>query len=255
MNQDYNQSLVKIAQCNKGQRSSNKAIEELIERNGGLIWETVKHLTTKKDFPYIDDILNVCRASILKALDTYKFNNKAKFVTWWVIHMRPALQSWRREQGGELYLNQIVRDKMYLVNHYHRSGNKASEESSSKRVEEFKGFKDVELEKQHYNHDGVYEVDLKNISSNIGGLMGEWSIDGDQGLEIGLENIYKLFDSPLLKKLNKREIRILEYKFNQNITLCGIGELVGLSKERVRQVLIVALGKIKKAIELNKVGI
>ena len=54
-----------------------------------------------------------------------------------------------------------------------------------------------------------------------------------------------------LQYLNTREARILEYRFQKGMTLVEIGEEMGITRERVRQIEGKALKKMRKYAEEN----
>jgi len=252
--EDRNQELVYIAQRYKGERKAKRAIEELLKINAGFIWTTMTKITTVIDFPHTNDILNVCRMSIVKALDSYEFGRNAKFITWWVFYIRAAIQIWRREQSGELYIKQFIQDKKIQATYIEKAGDKARSKRAVKRLKEFESYKDIEIEKRSWDTEGKYEIDLKEITSNSGGVMGSWSIDGFEGSTNGLSNIYKIVNSEKRSPqyhLNKMEIKILDFYYVQGFPLHDIGELLSYSKERIRQIKNIALDKIKYALELD----
>ncbi len=227
--EDENQLLVRIAKQKRGSVASAMAINKLIKLNGGLIWKVARRLQASGEYSYLDDIISVCRISILISLKTYKFDKGALFITWWVYNMRAAVQVWRREQRGELYLYQYIKDKKY-------------DKVSSKSVAAFKSFRDVELEITNQYNGSTYEADLKKIMSNAGGVMGEWSVDGDKEVEASVIDICKQFEG----LLTEREIKVMEYRYDHKMPFWKIGEALSLSMEGARNVFDKALAKLKE---------
>jgi len=253
---DANQELARLAQNSRGTDKKTRAIfertiEELLERNGGLIWSTHKLLTSRSDAPYIDDILNTCRFAIIKALDTYKFGKGAKFTSWWVIHMRASVQMWRRDQSGEVYLKQINLDRKPILKSYEESGNIEGIKFLVKRMKQYAAHTDVELDRKNHFDGNNYEVDLKELSldSDGGGVMGSFSVLGLQGGE-SLTDLYRLVDNILGPdaRLYDYQKSLLDLRYVQGLTLESIAEIKNRSKEWVRKKITIVEDKIKEAL-------
>lgn len=88
------------------------------------------------------------------------------------------------------------------------------------------------------------------------GAVIEQPVVGDDGLSLYSERVSRAIDRNL-GELSEREVRVVASRFPLNgtssLTLGQVGKLLGLSKERVRQIQKTALVKLRKVLEADPV--
>jgi RNA polymerase sigma factor (sigma-70 family) len=250
--EDLNQGLVRTAQAHTGKDRASKAIYDravraLLERNRGLIYGAYYQLTREYKTDFTEDILNVCRASIIGAIATYKFNHGSKFISWWVYRMRSEFHKWQRDQGGEIYLQRATQDRRQAAKTAAKKGNAKIARALLKRAEELAAYRFIDLEMKRPGGEDNFEVDLQ---ARALGAVGHFSAFGPEPDE-SLDRIYKAAEGalPLRGSLSEKDKVLLDMRHVQRLGLGKIGDALGICKERARQLVNAAQAKVKYALK------
>ena len=252
--EDLNQGLVRTAQAHTGKDRASKAIYDravraLLERNSGLIYGAYYQLTREYKTDFTEDILNVIRASIIEALNTYKFEHGAKFISWWSYRMRSAVHKWQRDQGGEIYLQRATQDRRQAAKVARRAGKAKAARALIRRAEELAAYRFIALEMKPPGGGDNFEVDLQARAVDTGPL-GHFSAFGPEPDE-SLARIYKAAEGalPLRGSLSEKDKALLDMRHVQRLGLGEIGDALGICKERARQLVNAAQAKVKYALK------
>ena len=103
-------------------------------------------------------------------------------------------------------------------------------------------------------------LDLKIKSDEEGSELGEFVEDKktESPLKMAIDSILREYVEELLNILEKREKRILKLRFGlydgQPKTLEEIGREFGITRERIRQIEVIALDKLRQSKEIKQLG-
>lgn len=248
-----NQELVYIAQMFKGKVSGNRAISKLLKLNEGLIHSAAFKLKHGGENDYMEDILNACRFAIVPALESYKSDGGALFITWWVFNMRASVQEWRRfnrggaDQGGKWTR---MKDQYRTLL---RKG-KAYEDKAKRcklRMEEVKGLQEETLMFTVDRGGPDRDKDLKkDMIHDIVGVVGSWTMNGvgvagAMGFREWLADKSARANVTEKSRLKDIELDIIVLYYEDGLTYRALGNVHGISRERVRQIRVIAERKLK----------
>ncbi len=239
------------ALARKIQKGDNKALKKLVEANLKFVVSVAKNYRGR-GVPFMD-LINEGNLGLIEAGKRFDPDRNVKFITYAVWWIRQSIIHAISEQSGVF---RVSHKTLNLFNNISRVQNKLQKdlgrEPSPLEVAE-------ELD--------ITELQLRSILSKVveaQSLNAALSDDADISLEDLIEQasipgadenlIKQSFLDDLtesLSMLNKREIKILSHRYGLNgedpKTLQEIGQLVNLSRERVRQIEKSALKKIRRS--------
>ncbi len=235
----------------KIQKGDNKALKTLVEANLKFVVSVAKNYRGR-GVPFMD-LINEGNLGLIEAGKRFDPDRNVKFITYAVWWIRQSIIHAISEQSGVF---RVSHKTLNLFNNISRVQNKLQKdlgrEPSPIEVAE-------ELD--------ITELQLRSILSKVveaQSLNASLSDDADVSLEDLIEQIsIPGADENLIKQsflddldeslsmLNEREVKILSHRYGLNgedpKTLQEIGQLVNLSRERVRQIEKSALKKIRRS--------
>jgi len=194
-------------------RGDKKAKDELIESNLKFVFDIAKRYTGRGIS--IGELISEGNMGLLKAIDKFDENQDVKFISyavWWIRHAM---------------LDTIKRNKLITYVEFEQ------EESNDKVIE-----------------NRVADEEDEMVSSDE--IM--YSNEHEESKHEASENQKKII-SELIPVLSEREKFVIENYYGLNdgdeLTLIEIGNKLGLSSERVRQIKIKSLRKLRSKIMLS----
>ncbi len=239
------------ALARKIQKGDNKALKRLVEANLKFVVSVAKKYRGR-GVPFMD-LINEGNLGLIEAGKRFDPDRNVKFITYAVWWIRQSIIHAISEQSGVF---RISHKTLNLFNNISRVQNKLQKELGREPYPE-----EVAEELN------ITELQLRSILSKVveaQSLNAALSDDADVSLADLIEQasipgadenlIKQSFLDDLdesLSMLNEREIKILSHRYGLNgedpKTLQQIGQLVNLSRERVRQIEKSALKKIRRS--------
>jgi RNA polymerase primary sigma factor len=237
-----------------------KMKSSFIESNIGLVASIVKKYQSSKvtTFSFTDYLQEGC-FGLLRAIDKFDYRKGFKFSTyasWWVKHsITRAFQDKERIIRIPVHLT----DKISLLNkikyeYYKDYGVMPTVEYLAKKSKTTSEFVSEMLQITNVSSldapiKGLDNQDLYDVVSDCNSDAAEKHVETSEVKE-------KLEEA--LKLLSPREEKILRSRFGllsveESKTLKDIGDGMDLSRERIRQVEVQALSKLKKSLEKQKI--
>jgi RNA polymerase primary sigma factor len=231
------------------QKGDREALSKLVEGNLRFVVSVAAKYSDSR-IPLID-LINEGNIGLIKAAEKFDHEKGVKFITyavWWVV---AAIKHALAKQTGVIGLPLKHPNTVYRISR--------KEEELSKRLRRVPTRDEVAEELGITSQD--IEVNLKaartplsldaTISDDAGisylnTIKADFVVDEGLVAEHLREEIVNLVDT-----LNERERKIINMRFGLNgyepTTLREIGKIMGLSKERIRQIEDKALGQLQKA--------
>lgn len=239
------------ALARKIQKGDNKALKKLVEANLKFVVSVAKNYRGR-GVPFMD-LINEGNLGLIEAGKRFDPDRNVKFITYAVWWIRQSIIHAISEQSGVF---RVSHKTLNLFNNISRVQNKLQKELGREPSP-------IEVAEEL----NITELQLRSILSKVveaQSLNAALSDDADVSLEDLIEQasipgadenlIKQSFLADLdesLSMLNEREIKILSHRYGLNgkdpKTLQQIGQLVNLSRERVRQIEKSALKKIRRS--------
>ncbi|NOZ12863.1 MAG: RNA polymerase sigma factor RpoD/SigA [Acidobacteria bacterium] len=233
------------------QKGDSEALRKLVEANLKFVVSVAKNYRGR-GVPFMD-LINEGNLGLIEAAKRFDPDRNVKFITYAVWWIRQSIIHAISEQSGVF---RVSHKTLNLFNNISRVQNKLQKELGRDPTPE-----EVAEELN------ITELQLRSILSKVveaQSLNASLSDDADISLEDLIEQVsIPGADEKLIKQsflddldeslsmLNDREIKILSHRYGLNgedpKTLQEIGELIHLSRERVRQIEKSALKKIRRS--------
>ena len=231
---------------------------ELIEANLRLVVSVAKKYNSNTSIPFLD-LVQEGNMGLMHAVEKFDFTRGFKFSTYATYWIKQYIQRAIADQGRAIRVPVHIVEANNLINRTERQltqsfGRKATPEEVAKELE-----MDMEKYTSIIEHSKSLLSMDKTINDDEDTDMNE--IVGDNRAENPVEKmrkeatremIIKVFDS-----LDEREKEIIMMRYGYDDgeakTLDDIGELVGLTRERVRQIEIKALRKLRQPARANAI--
>ena len=232
------------------------AKNKLIESNLRLVVSVAKHYIGC-GVPF-QDLIQEGNIGLMKAVDKYDLNKGFRFstyATWWI------KQTISRAIADQ---NRIIRVPVHmteLINKIKKASReltvKLQRDPTDAEIADKLGLKEDEITEAN-----KYVISISSFDTPVGGEDEEVTIGSfiaDNSVEDPIENcekeeMQKAIDN-VLSTLSEREANILKLRFglngNQPMTLEEVGKQYGLTKERIRQIEIKALQKLRNPVRSN----
>ncbi|PJB76949.1 MAG: RNA polymerase subunit sigma [Acidobacteria bacterium CG_4_9_14_3_um_filter_49_7] len=239
------------ALARKIQKGDNKSLKKLVEANLKFVVSVAKNYRGR-GVPFMD-LINEGNLGLIEAGKRFDPDRNVKFITYAVWWIRQSIIHAISEQSGVF---RVSHKTLNLFNNISRVQNKLQKELGREPSP-------IEVAEEL----DITELQLRSILSKVveaQSLNAALSDDADVSLEDLIEQVsIPGADENLIKQsflddldeslsmLNEREVKILSHRYGLNgedpKTLQEIGQLVNLSRERVRQIEKSTLKKIRRS--------
>lgn len=239
------------ALARKIQKGDNKALKKLVEANLKFVVSVAKKYRGR-GVPFMD-LINEGNLGLIEAGKRFDPDRNVKFITYAVWWIRQSIIHAISEQSGVF---RVSHKTLNLFNNISRVQNKLQKdlgrEPSPLEVAEELDITELQLRSilsKVVEAQSLNAALSDNADISLEDLIEQASIPGADENLIKQSFLEDLAES--LSMLNEREIKILSHRYGLNgkdpKTLQEIGQLVNLSRERVRQIEKSALKKIRRS--------
>ena len=224
---------------------------ELIEANLRLVVSVAKKYNSNTSIPFLD-LVQEGNMGLIHAVEKFDFTRGFKFSTYATYWIKQYIQRAIADQGRAIRVPVHIVEANNLINRTERQltqtfGRKATPEEVAKELE-----MDMEKYTSIVEHSKSLLSMDKTINDDEDTDMNE--IVGDSRAENPVEKMRKEATREMIIEVfdsldeREKEIIMMRYGFDDGEakTLDDIGELVGLTRERVRQIEIKALRKLRQ---------
>lgn len=231
---------------------------ELIEANLRLVVSVAKKYNSNTSIPFLD-LVQEGNMGLMHAVEKFDFTRGFKFSTYATYWIKQYIQRAIADQGRAIRVPVHIVEANNLINRTERQltqtfGRKATPEEVAKELE-----MDMEKYTSIIEHSKSLLSMDKTINDDEDTDMNE--IVGDNRAENPVEKMRKEATREMIIKVfdsldeREKEIIMMRYGFDDGEakTLDDIGELVGLTRERVRQIEIKALRKLRQPARANAI--
>ena len=231
---------------------------ELIEANLRLVVSVAKKYNSNTSIPFLD-LVQEGNMGLMHAVEKFDFTRGFKFSTYATYWIKQYIQRAIADQGRAIRVPVHIVEANNLINRTERQltqtfGRKATPEEVAKELdmdmEKYTSI--IEHSKSLLSMDKTINDDEDtDLNEVVGDSRAENPIE-KMRKEATREMIIKVFDS---LDEREKEIIMMRYGFDDGEakTLDDIGELVGLTRERVRQIEIKALRKLRQPARANAI--
>lgn len=231
---------------------------ELIEANLRLVVSVAKKYNSNTSIPFLD-LVQEGNMGLMHAVEKFDFTRGFKFSTYATYWIKQYIQRAIADQGRAIRVPVHIVEANNLINRTERQltqsfGRKATPEEVAKELdmdmEKYTSI--IEHSKSLLSMDKTINDDEDtDLNEVIGDSRAENPVE-KMRKEATREMIIKVFDS---LDEREKEIIMMRYGFDDGEakTLDDIGELVGLTRERVRQIEIKALRKLRQPARANAI--
>ena len=263
----------------KLQQGDESVKDFLIESNLKLVVSIAKHYLKANSTMDLEDIVQEGNIGLMKAIDKfdpslgYRFST---YATWWI---KQSISRALSDQGRTIRLpvhlvdQALVLNKVYDILFYQSDGKEPTHEEIAKYANEngynrksknSDGVKlpltasDVEFCMHNYNSYPV-SIDMKIGEDEDSCLIDfiEDTISESPWHHTEKKALRESLVKAMYKVLNEREIKVIILRFgldsNEPRTLQEVGEIIGVSRERIRQIEEKAKRKLRRVPELEGV--
>jgi len=229
--------------------------ETLINSNLRLVvYVAKKYINPRIDFM---DLIQEGNLGLIKAIEKFDVSKGFRFSTYATYWIRQAISRAITNQSRTIRIPAYMIEKMNKLNRISKEyEGKTGREIDLKTLSKLSGFSISEIE--YINSLKVQNpTSLETPIGDDGSTFGDFIEDNKEESPaefVNRTNKRELIEQIMAENLTERENKImrLRYGFNENqypMTLEEIGEIVGLSRERVRQIEAVCLRKLKLPLE------
>ena len=239
-------------------KGDQTAKTELIEANLRLVVSVAKKYNNNTSIPFLD-LVQEGNMGLMHAVEKFDFTRGFKFSTYATYWIKQYIQRAIADQGRAIRVPVHIVEANNLINRTERQltqsfGRKATPEEVAKELE-----MDMEKYTSIIEHSKSLLSMDKTINDDEDTDMNE--IVGDNRAENPVEKMRKEATKEMIIKVfdsldeREKEIIMMRYGFDDGEakTLDDIGELVGLTRERVRQIEIKALRKLRQPARANAI--
>jgi RNA polymerase sigma factor (sigma-70 family) len=262
---DYYEKIISWSQQNapfiyKGKPGLSRALSELesykkemVERNMRLVPYVIKKFFSIPTHLAFDDLVDEGAIGLIKAVDKFEYKMDYQFATmavWWI---KQAIS--RAIIGLDATIRIPVHQHTKLAHldkAYEKLSIKLRRNPTDCEIAEYMKLSAEEVKKLRE----VIQPQTVSLSHPIGLEQGNELIDTIKEEEPGRTEstalnriMYDQAMDIIKKRLNERELYVLEQRVAHDKTLGEIGQKVNLTRERIRQIEAMAKRKARKAIE------
>ena len=233
----------------KAKAGDTAAMDKLVRCNLRFV------LTIAKEYQYgnidIEDLINEGNIGLIKAVDRFDHTKGFKFISYAVWWIRQSIMQFIYENGNmvRLPINKInVIDKVNKISE--QLFHELDREPTSEEIQAVSDFSAEDIKSTYMDTNRCFSIDQKiNEDSDmelVDVIPGE-TLEDIEGRMNGDSLKYEI--NSVLNTLTDREVQILNFYFGLNgseeMSLKEIGDSIGLTNERVRQIKELALKKLR----------
>ncbi len=220
----------------RAQNGDLDARDEIVKKNLKLVISICKKGNSLVTEDCIQDgILGLIKA--IEKFDLSKGNKFSTYAAWWIMQSR-------NRESYNYYTYRLPahiwekRGKFakYTTEFYQKNDRVPTYEEISKKFD-----MTLETVKNILELPQIISIDKKGLDGEV---LHE-KIEDEGASNITEINIRNSILNDAFQTLNEREKKVIELRYNQSMTLEAIGKVFNVSKERVRQILLIAEGKLK----------
>ena len=230
------------------QKGDRDAIRKLVEGNLRFVVSVASKFSASSIA--LIDLVNEGNIGLIRAAEKFDPDRGVKFITYAVWWIRAAIQSALAKQSGVIGMPQKQRDVVYKIHQKEQELTKLlGRDPSRDEVAEAIRLTPEEIEVKL--RAASLPLSLDELISNEPSLNYLNTLKADFQVDEGLiaEDLQEEIES-LVKTLSRRERDIISMRFGLNgydpMTLHEIGEIMKLSKERIRQIEAEALKELQE---------
>lgn len=239
-----------IEQIHKGVNPS-EYIGKLYEQNKGIICKIAKRYTSRAD---IEDLMQEAYLGLYEAVKHYENESEVKFITYATFWIKQSMQRYVENNASTIRLSVHTQQ---LYNKYSKVVNAFIEKYNRKPTDcEASRLLDTSVKGIQYVKKALYEVgNMDSLDQSIGGENDDIRLSDSVIDSIGIENdiIDRFIDSDKKTSLwdivedntTDKENLVIVYRYKGKKTREDIGNEIGVSGERVRQIEVAALRKLR----------
>ncbi|TAL16702.1 sigma-70 family RNA polymerase sigma factor [bacterium] len=235
------------------EQGDESARKSMIESNLRLVVKIAKRYVNR-GLPFTD-LIEEGNVGLIKAVERFKADKGCRFstyATWWI---RQSIERAITNQVHTIRLPVHVADDLERLRRVtEKLTRKFDRHPTMEELCERTGFTDTYVQRLNSIHRKVFSID-QTINAD-----GEYTLQSkmeDPNAEDPMETLHSermtSFLTEKVNALNERERKILSLRYGlddcEPMTLERIGAEFGVTRERIRQIQIEALGKIRQAFE------
>lgn len=225
----------------------------LVERNLRLVVSIAKRYTNTYNEVTLD-LIQAGNLGLMKAIDMFNPEAGFRLSTYATAWIRQSITRWIDCNGNDIRIPVHVLEKVRKINKFTREyALEHGHEPSQEQIREnFKDFPD-DFFTLLYSQDTMDIVSLNTVvgeedNSELGDFIADPNYVEDS---IEEEERKRVIDSVLTELLSEREKEVIVYRYGLNdkppMTLAQVGEIYGVTRERIRQIEALATRKLKNS--------
>lgn len=233
----------------KAQSGDKKAVDEIVEKNIGLIWSVVKKFTNRGHEP--DDLFQIGAIGLIKCIEKFKIEYKVKFSTYAVPMIIGEIKRFLRDDGM-IKISRPLKELHVKVKYLHdvilkETGEEPKLKDLAKRL-------NVELEELLLSLDACKDVEsLYSIVHQGDGapiylidkIANNNNISSDESAIVETITLNEIID-----KLKPKEKEIIKLRYFKDKTQTEVAKEIGVSQVQISRIEKKVLEKLRKKIEL-----
>lgn len=243
-----NEELVELIR--KGINSSDN-MGKLYEQNKGMICKISRKYAALTD---IEDLMQEAYFGLYEAVKHYEIDSEIRFITYATFWIKQSMQRYVENNASTIRVP-VHTQQMYIK--YSKIVNAFVEKHNRKPTDcEASRLLDTSVKKIQYIKKVLYEVgNMDSLDQSIGGENNEIrlsdSVIGSNGIENDiLDRIIEKDKKDSLwgiveENTSELENKVIVSRYKKDLTLEATGKVIGVSRERVRQLESAALRKLR----------
>lgn len=239
---------------------SKKAKEEMILRNTRLVIMVARHYNGASSSLTLSDLVQSGIFGLIKAIDLFDISRDLKFSTYATFWIRQTISRAVVDTGASIRLPVFAHEAMnkthvYVHDFYSKYGHYPKSEDVAKELNIPISYVDL------YFQQGI---SVASLNTKVGGQRDEgedseligFIADHDTDVEGEvIENEINRQIRDIVDTLPEREAKIIRLRYGldngEPMTLQQVGEQMGVTRERIRQIEVKALKKLKNSKSLR----
>ncbi len=228
-------------------------LDNIIAANKRLVWKVARRYQKLSTSSFdVDDMVQSGIIGLIKAAEKFDINSGNQFSTYATIWIKQSITRDIADYSNTIRIPVHLRDRILKMinienNYFNNTGNEANNSILAAMME-------VEITEIEHLKFYLYQSNLDSLSRPVGdddsSYLGEFLESETKLTDEIVEDIHlKEMINTVLETLNSRERSIIKLRFglinNRRYTLEEIGEEFGVTRERIRQIEVKALSKLR----------